>query len=84
LSNEESAREHVEHAFAKRLADFVDKGRCDNQLDQLILVAGPRFLGDLRAALSPETQRLVKLEINKEIPATERDLRSHLDGLAPL
>jgi protein required for attachment to host cells len=84
LSSEQTAREHVEQAFAKRMADYLEKSRCENVFDQLILVAGPRLLGELRAALSPSTQRLVKLEINKEIPATERDLRSHLDGLAPL
>jgi protein required for attachment to host cells len=84
LSSEQSAREHVEHAFAKRLADFLEKSRCENTYDQLILVAGPRLLGELRAALSTATQRLVRLEVNKEILPTERDLRSHLDGLAPL
>lgn len=84
MSTEESAREHVEHLFAKRLADYLDKNRCENVYDQLILVAGPRLLGELRAALSTATQRLVTLEINKEISPTERELRSHLDGLAPL
>ncbi|HET8936470.1 MAG TPA: host attachment protein [Polyangiales bacterium] len=84
LASDESAREHVEHVFAKRLADLLDKKRCENVYDQLVLVAGPRLLGELRSALSTATQRLVKLEVNKEINATERDLRSHLHGLAPL
>lgn len=84
LSSEQSAREHVELAFAKRVADYLEKSRCENVFDQLILVAGPRLLGELRAALTTPTQRLVRLEINKEINPTERDLRSHLEGLAPL
>ena len=84
LSSEESAREHVEHVFARKLADFLDKKRCENVFDQLIIVAGPRLLGEMRAALSAATQRLVKLELNKEIKPTERELRSHLTGLAPL
>lgn len=84
LASEESAREHVEHVFAKRLADLLEKKRCENVFDQLVLVAGPRLLGELRAALSIATQRLVRLELNKEINHTERDLRSHLEGLAPL
>lgn len=84
LTSEESAREHVEHVFAKRLADLLDKKRCENVFDQLVVVAGPRLLGELRSALSTATQRLVRLELNKEINPTERDLRTHLDGLAPL
>lgn len=84
LSSEETAREHIEHMFAKRLADFLEKNRCENVFDQLIVVAGPRLLGEMRSALSKATQKLVTLEVNKEINPTERELRSHLAGLAPL
>jgi protein required for attachment to host cells len=84
LSSEESPRQHVEHVFARRLADFLEKKRCENAFDQLVIVAGPHLLGEMRLALSTATQRLVKLEVNKEIQPTERDLRSHLEGLAPL
>jgi protein required for attachment to host cells len=84
LSSEESAREHVEHVFVRRLASFLEQKRCENVFDQLIIVAGPRLLGELRSELSAPTQRLVTLELNKEIEPTESELRSHLAGLAPL
>jgi protein required for attachment to host cells len=84
LSSEETAREHVEHVFAKQLASYLDQQRCEHRFTQLVLVAGPRLLGELRSALSTETKRLITFELNKEIDPTERDLRKHITGLAPI
>jgi protein required for attachment to host cells len=42
-------------------------------------VAAPGFLGDLRNNLTPQTERLVELEIAKDLVGLSiRDLRDHL------
>lgn len=83
LPRDESATEHVEQEFVKHLSDTLDRERNAGVFDQLIIIAGPRFLGKLRDALSEPTRRLIKVELNKELIDPSVDtLRKQLDGLA--
>lgn len=83
LAPEESASEHDERMFASQLADMLDKNRNAGVFDLLVLIAGPKLLGKLRAALSEPTRKLIKVELDKDlIDPTEADLRKHLAGLA--
>ncbi|MFO7535261.1 MAG: host attachment protein [Kiritimatiellia bacterium] len=65
--------------FSRQLAEELDAARTHNRMGRLILVAEPRFLGDLRGQLSSPTSRMVVLEIAKNLTQlTPREIQSHL------
>jgi protein required for attachment to host cells len=80
---ENTAHAHEEQVFAKEVAERVYRARVDNHLDKLILVAPPRFLGQLRDKLDgPTTKRIIHSlakDLSKaslaDIQAATRDLR---------
>jgi len=50
-------------AFAKLLADRLDGARAEGDLEHIVLVAAPEFLGKLRAAMGHETRKRVDAEL---------------------
>lgn len=52
--------------FARRLAAELEKSRVNGDFKQLILVATPAYLGELRKHLGAETTKLVSLELAKD------------------
>jgi len=65
--------------FAKRLADYLDETRKANNLNKLIIIAAPAFLGELRNHLSSETSEKIVFELDKNLAHhSEEDIRSHL------
>jgi protein required for attachment to host cells len=52
--------------FAHELAKHLTEGSSRRAFDRLVLVAPPRFLGLLRAELTPELQRKVVAEIRRD------------------
>lgn len=68
--------------FAKRVADYLDTARCANKISNLLLVADPTFLGELRAQLSKETHKKVVFELDKNLThRSDEDIRKHLPKL---
>lgn len=66
-------------AFAGQVADRLEKGRKQGELERLILVVAPEFLGLLRAAMSAALRRLVELEISRDLAQmTPAEIRAHL------
>lgn len=65
--------------FARRIADYLDDARKANKLNQLLLVAAPAFLGELRTHLSNETSEKIVFELDKNIAHhSADDIRKHL------
>jgi protein required for attachment to host cells len=65
--------------FAKRVARRLDTARRAGEFDELIVVAGPQFLGLMRAELSNPTRARVVHEIHKDlVHGSVEDLRRHL------
>ena len=65
--------------FAKTVADHLEQGRLDGSYDHLNIVADPRFLGALRDAVSTEVEKLVSLELNKDLSkVADEEIRRHL------
>lgn len=56
-----------EKAFADQLSTLLEKSRRENAIDSLIVVAAPRTLGDLRLTMSPQLQKIVDVESNKDL-----------------
>lgn len=63
-----------EEAFAGTVAAFLAEKLAGRHFDQLIIVAPPRFLGDLRRALDPAVAKHVVKEVAHDLlklPSTE-------------
>ncbi|GIX22553.1 MAG: host attachment protein [Gammaproteobacteria bacterium] len=75
----------VKDAFARELAERLEKAHATGRFDKLVLVCPPPFLGLLRAHLSETVKRVVSLEVDKDLTTLNaQDLRAHLpDKLAP-
>ncbi len=70
--------------FAKRLAKRLEQGRENEAYRQLILVAAPAFLGQLRKHLSPEVAKLVSYELDKDLARmSAAEIREHLPEYLP-
>jgi protein required for attachment to host cells len=53
--------------FARGMARLLDEAGAKGKYDRLVLVAPPRTLGDLRAALAEPTRARVEAEIDKDL-----------------
>jgi protein required for attachment to host cells len=85
MSRPTDAEEQLAIRFAKDIAGRLEAARNQQKLEQLVLVAEPRFLGHLRAALSKPLEGLVIAQLNKDLteqpPDTiRRRLRDELFG----
>ncbi|MEQ8857648.1 MAG: host attachment protein [Pseudomonadales bacterium] len=79
MGNKNTTKDHEMMVFAKRLAGRLDEGRTSGDLERLVLVAPPRFLGQLRAQMSGPSADLVALTIDKELTMLSADkLEGHL------
>ncbi|MFW6094087.1 MAG: host attachment protein [Pseudomonadota bacterium] len=67
MGNKNAAKDHEMANFAKRLAARVEEGRNAGEIERLVLVAPPRFLGQLRSHMSAPALDLVALTIDKEL-----------------
>lgn len=85
VERQESHHERAAANFARTLAGALDEGRTAGSFAQIVLVAEPRFLGMLRAALSDPTAKQIKTELRKDLAGvSEHELPKHIDGLIPL
>ena len=71
--------------FARRVAGLLDTLSGKGAFDRLVLVAPPRTLGDLRAALAAATKAKVTGEIDKDLTQIpDQDLPGHLERVVVL
>jgi len=73
-------KRHSQQVFAKKLAEYLKQSSSD--YDQLIVVAAPKFLGDLRKEFDAEVNKKIIAELDKDLTHVPlHDLGSHLDHL---
>ncbi len=73
------AKKQANMEFAQRVAHRLDSARRQGEMERLVLVAAPEFLGLLRNVLTPETKRLVESEFNLDLAAMKpNEIRDHL------
>ena len=76
---ERRPRKHEAQRFARRIAEELDQARRQDRFDRLVLMAGPPFLGALRAALTDFVRASVVAEVRKDlVHQTEREVLEHL------
>ena len=72
-------KEHEIQKFAKHVSERLEAARIEGKYDKLILVAAPKFLGQLRQNLSASAAALVFQEIAKNLSQHDAaDIRRHL------
>jgi protein required for attachment to host cells len=72
-------KEHEAQHFAKEIATRLEEARVAGKFEELVLVAPPEFLGQLRAALSEVTRHKVVKSIHKNlVQADPEAIRKHL------
>ena len=79
LGGENDPRQREAVSFARRIANTLDEALRRQEYEQLIVVAGPQFLGMLREELSKPTQARVVYEVHKDlVHGPAEALREHL------
>lgn len=69
-----------ERKFVADIAEVLENKRQEDAYDRLILIASPRTLGDIRAALSDHVAKLVYSEIAKDLThISVHDLPDHIN-----
>ena len=72
-------REHAAIGFAAELGERLESLRTAGELDKLVLMAAPRFLGHLRAELGDQVLRQVVLTVDKDLTQhTPADIAEHI------
>lgn len=83
IEREDGPRHREAVRFARRIARRLDEARRKDEFDQLIVVAGPPFLGLVRDELSRPTRARVVHEIRKDLVHSSLEaLRRHLPASA--
>jgi len=68
--------------FARELAQMLEEHRKEQDFDQLVIVAPPKMLGDLRAAFTRGVEALIAGEINKDLTKVPiHELPAHLSEI---
>lgn len=66
-------------AFARSLAQRIESARAKNEINRIILVAPPEFLGHLRSVLDVEVRKIVEGEYNLNVVRkSPEEIRKHL------
>jgi len=79
MEQQVGAREQEVQVFAAQLAEFLQAQCGKNAFDDIVIIAAPDFLGQLRKKLDPGTRKRVTREIDKNIVQhDEADIRKHL------
>jgi protein required for attachment to host cells len=79
MGGERSPRKLEAKRFAHRIADELELSRQRRNYDRLVVIAGPPFLGTLRAALPDSVRAHIVAEIGKDLVHQVDDVvRRHL------
>ncbi|HEY4136600.1 MAG TPA: host attachment protein [Alphaproteobacteria bacterium] len=71
--------------FAHHIASLLDVAATDGDFDDLVMVAPPETLGELRSSLAAGTRAKVSAELPKDLTRHQlADLPGHLDGVVRL
>lgn len=77
--------EHEQRVFLAEVAGFLDQAAKRGDFDRLVIVAPPRALGNLRAALSEAARAKVTGELNKDLTHVPiHALADHLGSVLPV
>lgn len=68
--------------FAKEIADYLEYSNSQGEFDALYIAASPALLGLLRQSFHPNTSKLIKEEVDKDMTQMKaQEIPSHLPFL---
>ncbi|MCK9993033.1 MAG: hypothetical protein Dbin4_01553 [Alphaproteobacteria bacterium] len=74
--------EHAEHEFIRQVAKAITEGLNAHAFEQLVVVAPPKALGQLRTQIDPQAAKLIKAELHKDLThLTPHQLGGHLQDV---
>ncbi|TFH49551.1 MAG: host attachment protein [Lysobacterales bacterium] len=74
--------EHEADTFAVEVARCIDRGQREGGFDSLVLMAPPKFLGQLRTELSDSARGALVAELDKNlVEVDKKTLERHLSAL---
>ena len=79
MATRHSPKERESGIFAHEIGELLEYGRTRTLYDELVLVAAPDFLGQLRGTLNEEVRKCVIAEIGKNL--IDHDISSICQGL---
>jgi protein required for attachment to host cells len=59
--------EHEKEHFAREIADRINKAAEGGEMKEIVIIAPPRVLGEIRKELSPKAQSKVKGELDRDL-----------------
>ena len=79
MSREVDPKKQEAITFAKQVAERLESARRQGEVEHLILVAAPEFLGLLRDNLTVELRRMIEEEFSLDVvQMTPHEIRAHL------
>lgn len=73
------AKKQLRIDFAEEVADHIEKSRALGKFNQLILIASPDFLGELRNKLSDQCLACIEMSIDKDLTAKSAgEIQQHI------
>jgi protein required for attachment to host cells len=79
INPDQNTKQKESEKFAHEIASYLEKSRTENKFSQLVVIAAPKFLGQLRNQLSESCKRMIVSEYDKNIShMPTHELRSHL------
>lgn len=80
--DEGDKRDIVEAQFAGRVADYLEKARQDDKFDDLVVLAAPKFLGQLRNDFPDSLENAVRFDETVNLTKASRsELQSRFKNL---
>ncbi|SJM91698.1 host attachment protein [Crenothrix polyspora] len=84
FSQQTDPKQHESDVFAKLIKDCLVEAYNAHKFEQIILVAGPSFLGLLRSQLPDQLEKSVCYTVDKSITTLSvTDIRQHLPEFLP-
>ncbi len=82
MNSRSSAHEAAQANFARQLVDELEQKRNAQAFDQLVVVAPPAFLGELRSSMPKALSGMVTEEVGKNlVEHSTAEVRDHLRTL---
>jgi protein required for attachment to host cells len=77
-------KRHAKFELAHEVSAILEEKRNKQAFEQIVIVAPPQFLGDLRATLSEPVKQMVVTEINKDLSKlSASELETQLSDALP-
>lgn len=76
MVQQNTQHEKLSKDFARTLATFLERGLNEAKYERLVILAGPKFLGLLRAQLPAQVKKHVEKEISLELtPGSDQQIK---------